>query len=191
MNRQTEIENIIRTLWDIDDVTIDVESKNAIKKALQSLQDVRIALKKENNNFKNVRGIGSSCKPIKSGYDNEIYRQAFGALLEDYAPEGNYPGGYRVLVDGNYETEFSANSREEAIQKFKDYFANKKNGVNSSRRIKSSRENINGYDCLVVDKDYVDDHDLYFSDYITDNDVVEWSLFHDDEDTYYAVKGEY
>ena len=85
--------------------------------------------------------VNSSREPIKSDYhDKEIYRQAFGALLEDYAPEGNYPGGYRVLVDGNYETEFSANSREEAIQKFKDYFANKKKGVNSSRQIKSSLE---------------------------------------------------
>lgn len=79
--------------------------------------------------------VNSSRKLIKSDYhDKEIYRQAFGALLEDYAPEGDFPGGYRVLVDGNYETEFSANSREEAIKKFKDYFANKKKGINNSKK---------------------------------------------------------
>jgi len=86
-------------------------------------------------------GLNSSKKPIKSTYDNEIYRQAFGALLEDYAPSEDLPGGYRVLVDGNYETEFSAESREEAIQKFKDYFANKKKGINNSKKpIKSEFE---------------------------------------------------
>ncbi len=86
-------------------------------------------------------GINNSKKPIKSTYDNEIYRQAFGALLEDYAPSEDLPGGYRVLVDGNYETEFSAESREEAIQKFKDYFANKKKGINNSKKpIKSGKD---------------------------------------------------
>ena len=73
-------------------------------------------------------------KVIKNDYhDKEIYRQAFGALLEDYPPTDNIPGGYRILVDGNYETEFSANSQEEAIQKFKNYFAGKR-GVNNSRK---------------------------------------------------------
>lgn len=86
--------------------------------------------------------VKSSRRTIKSDYhDKEIYRQAFGSLLEDYAPEGDFPGGYRVLVDGNYETEFSANSREEAIQKFKDYFANKRESINNSKKpIKSSLE---------------------------------------------------
>ena len=85
--------------------------------------------------------VNNSHKPIKSSYDNEIYRQAFGTLLEDYPPSEDISGGYRVLVDGNYETEFSANSREEAIQKFKDYFADKKKGITNSRKpIKSSLE---------------------------------------------------
>lgn len=75
--------------------------------------------------------INESRKAVKSTYDNEIYRQAFGALLEDYPPTDTIPGGYRVLVDGNYETEFSAGSQEEAIQKFKDYFAEKKSVKNS------------------------------------------------------------
>lgn len=91
-------------------------------------------------------GINNSKKSIKSTYDNEIYRQAFGALLEDYAPSEDLPGGYRVLVDGNYETEFSAESREEAIQKFKDYFANKKKGINNSKKpIKSSFDVLYDY----------------------------------------------
>lgn len=90
---------------------------------------------------RNCTPIKNSRKSIKSDYhDKEIYRQAFGALLEDYPPSEDIPGGYRVLVDGNYETEFSANSREEAIQKFKDYFAESR-GINNSRKpIKSSLE---------------------------------------------------
>ena len=184
MNVESELKDIINRLYDIQDVS----GPDLSKKIYEIILQCREAIGYRKAELDRVQ---SSRKPIKSGYDNEIYRQAFGALLEDYAPEGDFPGGYRVLVDGNYETEFSANSREEAIQKFKDYFANKKKGVNSSRQIKSSRENINGYDCLVVDGDYVDDHDLYFVDYVIDNDVVEWSLFRDDEDTYYAVKGEY
>lgn len=137
--------------------------------------------------------VNNSRKPIKSDYhDKEIYRQAFGSLLEDYAPEGDFPGGYRVLVDGNYETEFSANSREEAIQKFKDYFANKKEGINNSKKpIKSSLEDRlvpyleefeEGYsDALVKDSQNGDDfthvyedtfYEMFKSDYnLTDADI--------------------
>jgi len=123
--------------------------------------------------------VNSSRKPIKSDYhDKEIYRQAFGSLLEDYAPEGDFPGGYRVLVDGNYETEFSANSREEAIQKFKDYFANKKKGINNSKKsIKSSLE-----DRLVP---YLEEFEEGYANAIT-RDSEEASEFeHVYEDTFF------
>ena len=82
--------------------------------------------------------------------NKEIYREAFGSLIEDSpaqdfdnSPYGtvHYPGYYRVLVDGTYETEFSAETREEAIQKFKDYFKNSR-GINNSRKIKSSKRPI-------------------------------------------------
>lgn len=126
--------------------------------------------------------LTSSRKPIKSDYhDKEIYKQAFGALLEDYPPSEDIPGGYRVLVDGNYETEFSANSREEAIQKFKDYFANKKKGINNSKKpIKSFRDTSvedtsNDYG-FHWDGDNIYDKDgfhRYFGDYTKDNTGIE------------------
>ena len=112
--------------------------------------------------------INESRKAVKSGYDNEIYRQAFGALLEDYPPTDTIPGGYRVLVDGNYETEFSANLQEEAIQKFKDYFANKKKGItNSKKSIKSGPDMwaINGMDNPNKPRDIQPNrHNLYDDD---------------------------
>ena len=141
MNRQTEIENIIRTLWDIDDVTVNAESKYAINKAIQSLQDVRIALKNENDNFKATRGINNSRKPLLSGRDRN----------------------------------------KESLDKV----------FNDRTAIKSSYVNCLGYDCLLVNPDFIDNHDLYFVDYEIDNDVVQYTIFHDDEDQYYAVKGEY
>ena len=74
-----------------------------------------------------------SNRVIKNDYhDQEIYRQGFACLVKDKDTEdfdnspygkSHFPGSYRVLVDGNYETEFSAENDEEAIQKFKDYFA--------------------------------------------------------------------
>ena len=82
--------------------------------------------------------------------NKEIYREAFGSLIEDSPAQdfdngdygiAHYPGYYRVLVDGTYETEFSAETREEAIQKFKDYFKNSR-GINNSRKIKSSKRPI-------------------------------------------------
>jgi hypothetical protein len=69
--------------------------------------------------------------------DKEIYRELFASLIKDSEaktvnnePYGaiHFPGAYRVLVDGNYETEFSAETDNEAIAKFKKYF-DKKNGV--------------------------------------------------------------
>ena len=74
-----------------------------------------------------------SNRVIKNDYhDQEIYRQGFACLVKDKDTEdfdnspygkSHFPGSYRVLVDGNYETDFSAENDEEAIQKFKDYFA--------------------------------------------------------------------
>ena len=68
--------------------------------------------------------------------NKEIYRELFASLIKDSEsktvknePYGalHFPGSYRVLVDGNYETEFSAETDNEAIAKFKKYF-DKKNG---------------------------------------------------------------
>lgn len=84
-----------------------------------------------------VYSLFSSKKSIKSDrvlddyHNKEIYRQAFASLIEDTQSDGQYPGSYRVLVDGCFETNFSADSQEEAIQKFKDYFAEKKSVKNS------------------------------------------------------------
>lgn len=70
--------------------------------------------------------------------EKEIYREAFGSLIRDSSaydynnePYGiiHFPGRYRVLVDGWYETEFSAETDEEAIEKFKEYFKNKKENL--------------------------------------------------------------
>lgn len=72
-----------------------------------------------------------------------------------------------------------------------DFLAHEETIKSSRKPIKSSRVDLFGESCLVVDTDYIDNHDLYFVDYVIDNDVVEWSVFRDDEDTYYAVKGEY
>lgn len=98
--------------------------------------------------------IENSKKPIKSDSDwharhdyqnKEIYREAFGSLVKDSdaqdfdnSPYGtvHYPGFYRVLVDGTYETEFSAETDEEAIQKFKDYFAETR-GIKNSKAVES------------------------------------------------------
>lgn len=61
----------------------------------------------------------------------EVYREAFGSLIQDSETEdlknGDYgtvhlKGTYRILVDGNYETEFAAETIKEAIQKFKEHF---------------------------------------------------------------------
>lgn len=61
--------------------------------------------------------------------ENEIYRQAFGALIKDsdaadFDNQGvtlHLKGSYRILIDGNFEIEFTADSDEEAIEFFKDY----------------------------------------------------------------------
>ena len=120
---------------------------------------------KELNNDKELT---NSRRAVKSGYDNEIYRQAFGALLEDRTPTPTIPGHYRVLVDGNYETEFSADSQEDAIQQFKDYFENKKS-------IKSAADTDLNYmdpgyfrwvDGVIYDKD---NNHWDFRDYINGN----------------------
>lgn len=111
--------------------------------------------------IRNPFELGNSRKAIKSDYhDKEIYREAFGSLVKDSdaqdfdnSPYGtvHYPGFYRVLVDGTYETEFSAETDEEAIQKFKDYFANKKKGINNSKKpIKSSyNDSVKNYDLSI------------------------------------------
>ena len=66
--------------------------------------------------------------------EKEIYRELFASLIKDSdaktvnnEPYGtlHFPGSYRVLVDGNYETEFSAETDNEAIAKFKKYFDKK------------------------------------------------------------------
>lgn len=108
-------------------------------------------------------GLNSSKEPIKSDSDwharhdyqnKEIYREAFGSLVKDSdaqdfdnSPYGtvHYPGFYRVLVDGTYETEFSAETDEEAIQKFKDYFAETRGIRNSRNPIKSSFDVLYDY----------------------------------------------
>ena len=68
--------------------------------------------------------------------NKEIYREFFASLIKDSEAKTvkdelngtlHFPGSYRVLVDGNYETEFSAETDNEAIAKFKKYF-DKKNG---------------------------------------------------------------
>lgn len=68
--------------------------------------------------------------------NKEIYREFFASLIKDSEAKTvkdelngtlHFPGSYRVLVDGNYETEFSAETDNEAIVKFKKYF-DKKNG---------------------------------------------------------------
>lgn len=60
-----------------------------------------------------------------------------------------------------------------------------------SKQIKSSYVDCLGEECLLVKPEFIDNHDLYFSDYVIDNDVVQYTVFHDDEDQYYAVEGEY
>lgn len=110
-----------------------------------------------------VYSLGQSKKPIKSDSDwharhdyqnKEIYREAFASLVKDSdaqdfdnSPYGtvHYPGFYRVLVDGTYETEFSAETDEEAIQKFKDYFAETREIRNSRNPIKSSFDVLYDY----------------------------------------------
>lgn len=175
MNVESELKSIINRLYDIQDVS----GPDLSKKIYEIILQCREAIGYRKAELDRVQ---SSRKPIKSDYhDKEIYRQAFGSLLEDYAPEGDFPGGYRVLVDGNYETEFSANSREEAIQKFKDYFANKKKGINNSKKpIKSFRDTSvedtsNDYG-FHWDGDNIYDKDgfhWYFGDYINDNTGIE------------------
>lgn len=152
MTELERINKVISDLYDIRDVALSVfgdEGYFALDDSIRSLTKTwNICKKGQEERLKNTyhTPVNNSKKPIKSTYDNEIYRQAFGALLEDYAPSEDLPGGYRVLVDGNYETEFSAESREEAIQKFKDYFANKKKGINNSRKpIKSSFDVLYDY----------------------------------------------
>ena len=53
-----------------------------------------------------------------------ICRKAFGALYEDTPPAtiGGvfFPGWYRVTVDGWFNREFSANSKEDAIRMFRE-----------------------------------------------------------------------
>lgn len=134
MQAVKETENGIRDSFTEDEIS-DPEgyAYQLVDFAVETLPDPSKFIKEEGNE------ISSSRKPIKSGRDKEIYRQAFGSLIEDNAPDGDFPGTYRVLVDGNYETEFSADSHEEAIQKFKDYFENKRKGITNSRKpIKSS-----------------------------------------------------
>ena len=114
-------------------------------------------LRKEFEKYSTNRSAAfSSRKPIKSDYHNkEIYREAFASLVKDSNAQdfdngdygiAHYPGFYRVLVDGNYETEFSAETDEEAIQKFKNYFANKKKGINNSKKPIKSTVNNDAYD---------------------------------------------
>ena len=118
--------------------------------------DCERKLRKEFEKYSTNRSAAfSSRKPIKSTYDNEIYRQAFACLLKDSEAKDfdngdygkvHYPGWYRILVDGNYETEYSAETDEEAIQKFHEYFDNKKKGINNSKKsIKSSFDVLYDY----------------------------------------------
>lgn len=61
----------------------------------------------------------------------EVYRQAFGSLIQDSQTQDyengefgtvHYQGSYRILIDGNFQTEFKAETTDEAIKKFKAYF---------------------------------------------------------------------
>lgn len=61
----------------------------------------------------------------------EVYREAFASLVQDSQTMDydngefgtvHYKGSYRILVDGNYKTEFNAETTEEAIEIFKTYF---------------------------------------------------------------------
>jgi len=129
-------------------------------------------------------GLNSSKKQIKSDrvlddyHNKEIYRQAFASLIEDAQPDEQYPGSYRVLVDGCFETNFLADSQEEAIQKFKDYFANKKKGINNSKKpIKSSFvENLkkdNGLDYFTVPELQQMNYEKLKNGEITDDEYLE------------------
>lgn len=132
--------------------------------------------------------LSNSRKPIKSDYHNkEIYREAFASLVKDSDAQdfdngdygiAHYPGFYRVLVDGNYETEFSAETDEEAIQKFKDYFANKKKGINNSKKsIKSSfvedLNNDEGLDYFTVPELQRMNYEKLKNGEITDDEYLE------------------
>ena len=143
----------------------------------------------------------NSSRQIKSSVRDDFARGLQNIMKEKHAEfadgtlEDNMVDIYDNYVSQYYEEELKEEGGEAVAEDwFRNTYYDDEEGIfihNSRKPIKSSRETINGYDCIVVDRDYVDDHDLYFSDYVTDNDVVEWSLFHDDEDTYYAVKGEY
>lgn len=121
-----------------------------------------------------VYSLFSSRKSITS-QKNEIYREAFASLIEDHPAQdfdngdygiAHYPGFYRVLVDGNYETEFSAETKEEAIQKFKSYFADKRKKINNSRKPIQSAA-FHYYD------GFEDDVKYFAEQYADDDDIVE------------------
>lgn len=111
---------------------------------------------------------------------NEIYRECFGCLIKDNEardiPNGSYgavhyPGWYRVLVDGNFECQFAAETDEEAIQKFKKHFEEKRNGIRHYRFCL--------YDVWGNEKDGFEvnniskyDNDIVLHDDATDRDVL-------------------
>ena len=45
--------------------------------------------------------------------------------------------------------------------------------------------------CFIIDKDYADKHNLILIDYIIDNDEVLFTIFRNESNCYFAVKGEY
>ena len=158
------INKILNDIWYLMDTArsnFGEEGYNALDEAAESVKKAwNICKRGQEAKLENAyhTPVQSSKKSIKSDSDwharndyqnKEIYREAFASLVKDSdaqdfdnSPYGtvHYPGFYRVLVDGTYETEFSAETDEEAIQKFKDYFAESRGINNSKKSIKSSLE---------------------------------------------------
>ena len=112
--------------------------------------------------------------------ENEIYREAFGSLIKDKAAEDynnapygmiHFPGSYRVLVDGNFETEFSAETDEEAIEKFKRHFEEKRG---TFRYIWCSYDTWGNEEdgWQVNDVSRFTDHEIVIHDDLTDKEVL-------------------
>lgn len=112
--------------------------------------------------------------------DNEIYRECFASLIKDNEAKdmqnGSYgtihfPGWYRVLVDGNFECQFSAETDDEAIQKFKKHFEEKKNGIRHYRFCLYDvwGNETDGFEVNNISK-Y--DNDIVLHDDATDKDIL-------------------
>ena len=45
--------------------------------------------------------------------------------------------------------------------------------------------------CFIIDKEYADKHELVLVNWLIENDIVQYTIFRDDNDCYFAVEGEY